>query len=353
MASLTLLRPGERYRSDPEFLDFYAREDPEGPPLYGPPEQISSVQTTPLRSGEGIERLKLTFPSPYRPLNPGYTARLGDRLPCGEVRARLVQPSPAADRAGTGMPEPGSAEAGGEPWAETALVLIHGWVQNRLDLLERRWAGPMARGLAVPSALLMLPYHMDRITQGERFHGEHFISADLPRTIEALVQSVQEALALAAWLRDRGARRVGVMGFSLGGLIAALAAAAEPDLDLAVVAEAPCNLADLIYSSLRLYYVRRDARDQGISHERLCAVLRAVTPEHFTPAIPSDRVLIVHGHYDLTVPPVHAERLQEAWGRPPICWYPGGHGDIHLHSRSILGAIAEHIERVPKTKQSI
>ena len=99
-----------------------------------------------------------------------------------------------------------------------AIVLLHGYPAEKSDLL------PIAAALAPRFAVLLMDLRYFGQSGGRATTLGFRERGDLQRAV--------------AWLHDRGHARVGVFGFSLGGAIALLAAAEDPNIR-AVAAYAP------------------------------------------------------------------------------------------------------------------
>ena len=54
-------------------------------------------------------------------------------------------------------------------------------------------------------------------------------------------------------------------------------------------------------------------------------VLYVSNPVNFEPAIPRENILIFAGMADNFVPPDQPLAVWEAWGKPKIIWFAGGH----------------------------
>ena len=61
------------------------------------------------------------------------------------------------------------------------------------------------------------------------------------------------------------------------------------------------------------------------SSEQMDALFSAVSPRSFRPQVPESRRFIYAGKVDRITPPSQAELLWEAWDRPAIRWFEGGH----------------------------
>jgi len=150
-----------------------------------------------------------------------------------------------------------------------------------------------------------------------------FLSFELLDTVHGFAQAVWEARRLVRWLRDQGARRVGVYGISLGGYTAALLATLEP-VDFVLAGIPLCDIPDLYvgHSPVRM---RERAEALGLLGRELRELFTLISPLARPPTAPRDCRFLFAALADRIVPPTQAKRLWEHWERPPMSWYPGGH----------------------------
>src|SRR5262249_52046949 len=104
---------------------------------------------------------------------------------------------------------------------EAPVILIsHGWAHRMLRTVEHLYVRPFLRaGFSV--AFVSHPMHLERTPKGS-YSGELVVSADVVLTVEAFRQGVIDLIGTADWLRARGHKRVGVLGYSLGGYLAGI-----------------------------------------------------------------------------------------------------------------------------------
>lgn len=209
----------------------------------------------------------------------------------------------------------------GRPW----LVCVHGFAMGTplVDLGAFR-VGRMRAHHKVNVAMPVMPSHGARRPAGMRT-GEGFVSSNPVDTIHGIAQAVWEVRSLIAWIReqDPGAP-IGLHGISLGGLVSSLVAALEPDL-ACVIATIP--VADMSEISQRVSSPahRRELVATGAGGPEAEAITKVISPLHLPAALPRERCFIVAGRGDRMTSAEQATWLWEHWGRPEICWYPGGH----------------------------
>jgi hypothetical protein len=205
------------------------------------------------------------------------------------------------------------------PW----LLCIPGYRmgQPRVDLtgFRARW---LHRSLGLNVAIAVLPFHGPRRVFGRS--GDGFLTGDFVDTLHAQTQAVWDVRRLAAWLRARTGRPVGLYGISLGAYTAALVGSLEEDLACVIAGIPPADFPRLLRAHLPPVVIR-GARRWGLSLERIEQLLRVVAPLAMAPRVPRERRFLYAGLADAVAPADHARDLWEHWERPRAEWYHGSH----------------------------
>lgn len=219
-------------------------------------------------------------------------------------------------------------------------ILIHGYLLGKPSVEERVWPIQRLDALGFDVALLVLPFHGSRADRNRTARPE-FPARDPRRTNEGFRQSVTELRELAGWLSARGHPAVGVMGMSLGGYTAALAATVTSELAFVVPIIPLASLADLAFE---LGDLPEAAEPRALEHRLLEEVYRVTSPVHREPLVASERMLVVGAKADQITPLRHARRLA-AHFRAPLVTFPGGHV-FQLGRAAAFDAVAELLTRV-------
>lgn len=205
------------------------------------------------------------------------------------------------------------------PW----LVCIHGFGTGSvfMDLVGFR-AKHLHETLGVNVAAVVLPAHGAR--RPSRISGEEFLSFDLVNSLHGLTQAVWDIRRLLGWVRAQGPTGVGVFGISLGGMLTALTAALEPDLDLALAGIPMADFPDLIRRHSP-HHLHLRAIEHHILDGTAQDVHRVVSPLAMAPAAPREARAIFAGLGDRLATADQARRLWDHWEQPELCWFPGSH----------------------------
>ncbi len=200
------------------------------------------------------------------------------------------------------------------------VVLLHGLGAQRPVFEERLARRELRRGR---SALhVVLPGHGPRRLARLR-SGDAFLCADPDATRRNLVQATVDAVDCVRWLRAGGVRHVGVLGFSLGGLVACLVAT-RTRLDRMVAVTPP---ADLAFTGTRVV-VRRFRRNLGLDRvpARTAELqLRPVIPHFLVPRTAPADIGLVAATRDGVVGCRPVLELASSWGVGRTWVVPRGH----------------------------
>lgn len=274
-------------------------DDPADRPLWVPP---GLAPTSPRAR---LARRDFTFPSSHRALDATFQAQLATTSENATVHGRLYS-------------------AGAR--ARSAVVLVHGFAASNLDSVARFLPAELMASREIAAALVTLPYHGPRTPAAARFSGELFVSGDVIRTFEAVLQAVADLRATVAWLRDAlGIERVGLIGGSLGGYLATLTAAVEPTLAMLFAIAPPVRITESIDTVPLGRYARAGLERQAVPREVLHQLQDLVDPSCLRPALPVGRMRFIAGRNDLFVPAVHMQRLVERWEGVRVLWHDWGH----------------------------
>ena len=205
------------------------------------------------------------------------------------------------------------------------IICLHGWGGGAYWLEERAFAARWFYRRGFDGVLATLPFHGLRTPKQVRLSGALFPTANVFRTNEAFAQSLCDLRALVAWLRERGAPRVGFMGMSLGGYTTALVSSVDETIDFAIPMIPAVSFADLLWDHGKGTPGRKRAETAGVTKQLLIEFFRVHCPLEHRPLVPHARRFIIAGLGDRITPPSQARALWEHWGQPRIHWFAGAH----------------------------
>lgn len=218
-----------------------------------------------------------------------------------------------------------------------------------LDIMDGR--GTVARGQAVWLAqhgVAALYVHMahygPRRPAGSPIR---LLSTNLEQTFAGIRQTVLDCRAATAWLASRpevNADKLGLVGTSLGSIIGANVAAAEPRLRNVCLILPGGGLVDAFYDhpQARPYTVLLDLLG---GKEGLRRQIAAADPITYGPQLRQRNLLMVAASRDDVIPPSAARALWEASGRQQIIWFDATHVGAAAYALPGLRAVLEHVTR--------
>ena len=187
-----------------------------------------------------------------------------------------------------------------------------------------------------------LPYYGERRPAGSRLR---FLSYDLEHTTEAVRQAVLDLRCATAWMESRpeiDARRLGIMGTSLGSFLAALTAEMEPKLGRVAVLLGGGGFVDAYYDHPRAASYRKLWEAAGGTKEEVARFLAPFDPLTCAANLKERKVLMIAAKRDEVVPPRMAEALWRATGQQQIVWIDAGHYTAALFLVPGLQRVVQH-----------
>ncbi|HXQ61828.1 MAG TPA: alpha/beta hydrolase [Acidimicrobiales bacterium] len=204
------------------------------------------------------------------------------------------------------------------------LVCAHGFGMGTgasTDLRAFRATQLHRRGINV--VVPVLPLHGPRASG--RVRGEDLMTIDLIDSMHGMAQATWDLRRVIRWLREsQGATTVGLIGYSLGALVAALVASLEDDL-ACVIAGIPVVSLPELFRRHSPPDIARLADAYGVLGQAADDAHRVVSPLAMDCQVPFDRRFIFAGLGDRMSTFGQARRLWLHWGRPSLATYAGGH----------------------------
>jgi len=207
-------------------------------------------------------------------------------------------------------------------WEAPTVLMLHA-LMSASDIGYKRWAARW-NALGWNACFVHLPYHYSRVPPGY-WNGELAITSDLIRNAEGLRQGVMEVRQLMLALRKAGGTEFGLLGTSYGAWIAALTCAVEPDIRFAALMAPIVNVEHAIWRCPASMTMRRHLRKAGIEPSLVARHFHLSSPLYLEPLVPTDRILLVAGDYDLVAPPGDIAELSRRWSGAELMRIPQGH----------------------------
>jgi hypothetical protein len=208
-----------------------------------------------------------------------------------------------------------------DPKGKPTIILLHA-LMSANDLGYRRIASRFnTQGWNV--LFPHLPYHYRRRPKGHA-NGALTITSDIVRNAEILRQSVIELRQLIRWARQRGSRRIALLGTSYGGWVGALTLGVERT-DFTILLQPIADVSHATFDSPASRTMSSYLKKNGISPKIISRHAHLSSPLHLTPLTTPDRITIIGGAYDRLSPSKSLQSLSARWGGTPYLEVPQGH----------------------------
>jgi len=258
--------------------------------------------------------------------------------------------------------EPDVGEPGRERWlSHEANRIAHAWLSRApgrahgswlicvpgfgmgtspfVDLRAFRTSQLHAKGVNV--VVPVLPLHGARASG--RVRGEDLMTIDLVDSMHGVAQATWDVRRVIRWVRaTQEAKRIGVIGYSLGALVAALVASLEDDLACVIAGIPVVDLPGLFRRHSRAK-MARVAEEYGVLGATADEVHRVVSPLAMTCKVPFENRFVFGGLADRMSTFGQTRRLWLHWDRPALAAYPGSHVGF-FWSRSVRRLVDEAVE---------
>jgi dienelactone hydrolase len=193
------------------------------------------------------------------------------------------------------------------------------------DLSVSRMIATALAQKRVAALCVQMPYYGPRRPAGSNLR---MVSTDFDRTMEAIRQTVLDVRRATAWLEARpeiDARRLGVLGTSLGSFMGSLAAEMEPKLRRVAILLGGGGLIDAFYDNPRAAPFRKTWETLGGTRQSLARLIAPADPLTYAANLKDRKVLMIAAKRDEIVPPKMAEAMWKATGQQEIFWYDCTH----------------------------
>jgi dienelactone hydrolase len=225
-----------------------------------------------------------------------------------------------------------------------------------LDILDGSFtvARLVSRGFAmagIPSLIVKMPYYGERRPAGTTLY-QTFVGRP-ERMLKAIEGTVAEVRRAACWLQARrevDPRRIGIVGVSLGGIIAATVVGVDPRFNRNVIVLAGGDPAAILWHAPETRGVRQRLIELGVTLDSLREGSVPIDPLTYAKRAKASQILMINAAKDETVSRQSTLALWEAFGKPAIQWYPAGHYSISLFIPAILPSAAQFVLSAPPAR---
>jgi hypothetical protein len=205
------------------------------------------------------------------------------------------------------------------------ILCCHGYSLGDPGKAERMFRVPRLYGMGLDVALFVTPFHWKRASSLLQRFSPPFPFRHPVLGLEGFGQAMYDLCSSFLLLREMGSSRIGLIGASLGGYLAALFVSLTRRADLVTLV-----VPFLDFESLRVPagpHTGMEEANPGGSDlgEAMRALWRIHSPFSHTCKLPPDRCLLIASKGDRLCPFEDVRRLYEHWGEPRHFFLRGGH----------------------------
>jgi len=181
----------------------------------------------------------------------------------------------------------------------------------------------------IAAVRLSLPYHHSRMPSGLK-RADYLVSPNVGRTLQACRQAVLDVRGMVDWLIERGYRRIGITGTSIGSCIAFLAMIHDARLKAGAYNHVSSYFGDVVWEGISTAHVRRGL-ESALTREEVRRAWLAISPNAYIRRFAGDgrAGLFISARYDLSFPPELSQLLFEECDRHGVRYdlrrVPWGH----------------------------
>jgi dienelactone hydrolase len=210
--------------------------------------------------------------------------------------------------------------------------------------------GEVSRGVArhlaqngIAGLFVQMAYYGPRRPVG----GPALITVNVEHTMNGVRQTVLDIRCATSWLEGRpeiDGKNLGILGTSLGSFISALTAAMEPRLGRVVLLLGGGGLVDSFYENPKARPFMQAADLLGLTKEKMKKMIAPADPLTHAELLKERKLLMIAASRDDIVPPIAAQKLWEATGKPKIIWLDATHVGAAIYVFHVAGPIVEHFK---------
>jgi dienelactone hydrolase len=217
-----------------------------------------------------------------------------------------------------------------------------------LDILDGAQVVSRAQALwlaqhDIPALIVYMAYYGPRRPANSK---ERLISPDVEKSVGNITQTIKDCRCAFCWLETRpevDAKRLGVLGTSLGSFVGGVLAGAEPRVCSACLLLGGGNLVESFATHPKAKPVLDLLNTLGIKMDTLKKLIEPIDPITYAASLKKKRLLLIGASRDDVVPPVAMKALWEATGQQKILWIDETHVGAALHMIPMMRAVTKHL----------
>lgn len=226
------------------------------------------------------------------------------------------------------------------------VIVLPIWKGSKLDL-EYMVGARLAKD-GVTAFVMPLPYQFERAPKDER-SGNLTLSSDIERDRGMIQQAVKDVKRCAQWLVESmecDGKRMGIMGTSLGGHVAALVWATDTEFKAGVTVLAGGNIHELFWNgSSETKEIKAELEAKGVKLADLAEEMKPYDAITYATKERKAGLLMIAAKDDPVVPIANVRALRDAFDHARLIVYPGNHYTVGLRIADILDDVSRHFAK--------
>ncbi|MER3431231.1 MAG: abhydrolase domain-containing 18 [Blastocatellia bacterium] len=210
--------------------------------------------------------------------------------------------------------------------------------------------------VGISAIRITLPYHEERMPPSLH-RADYLVSPNIGRTLESVRQAILDTRTAVTFLQERGYRKIGIVGTSIGSCVAFMSFVHDLRINVAVFNHVSGYMADVVWHGLSTYHVRRGFEGK-INLEELREYWMPVSPMAYMQklaAMPARPQRYIYTKYDLSFPVELSRQTMRALRENGIAHsevsLPCGHytlGEkpwVYLDGFAIISFLRKHLKQ--------
>lgn len=154
---------------------------------------------------------------------------------------------------------------------------------------------------SVSALSVLMPYQGQRTPEGY-ISGELMVSANIKGTLDAFVQAVRDVHWATDWLNNLGYKKIGILGFSFGGIVASIATAHDRRLKAVCLCLSGAEPAKIIFGGIATQKIKESFLHYGIMEAEVRKYWQPINPLQYMHKMTHAKVLMVNTMLDTVFP---------------------------------------------------
>jgi len=231
----------------------------------------------------------------------------------------------------------------------TFLILIHGFQSTNKKIYKQLAERFCKRGIT--SLIYTLPFHFERLPENLDYNKTLDLS-DFMNILEFYRQSIIELRIIINFIKDMGYKKIGCMGFSIGGHYCNILSCFEKNMDFSISMASTGSLipiSKLPQNTKKSNPISSNNQNGPRSNLNIHLIENyypLVNPICFKPKIDKHNILLIQGLFDHRAPIKEVQRFRKAWDYPPTVWLPCDHFTFFLFNRLTVKLVTNFLQKI-------